>query len=100
MVAAAAAMFVVTVVWRFLTFTGFTNDHYAHLALAQQLLLGDRPIRDFSDPGWPLAYVLSAAAWQFAGSQPRGGMGSGRPRRSDLLRHARWWRPTDFRDRC
>jgi hypothetical protein len=67
-VAAAAVMAVATVVWRFLTFTGFTNDHYAHLALAQQLLLGERPIRDFSDPGWPLTYILSAAAWQLAGS--------------------------------
>ena len=50
-------MFVATFVWRFLTFTGFSNDHYAHLALAQQMLLGERPIRDFSDPGWPLTYV-------------------------------------------
>jgi hypothetical protein len=67
-VAAAVGLFIVTVVWRFLTFTGFTNDHYAHLALAQQLLLGERPIRDFADPGWPLTYLLSAAAWRLAGS--------------------------------
>ena len=53
--------------WRFLTFTGFTNDHYAHLALAQQILLGDLPIRDFADPGWPLTYVLTAAVWRVAG---------------------------------
>ena len=38
-----ASVFVATVVWRFLTFTGFTNDHYAHLALAQQMLLGEPP---------------------------------------------------------
>ena len=56
-----------TLAWRFLTFTGFTNDHYAHLALAQQLLLGHRPVRDFTDPGWPLTYLLSAAAWRVAG---------------------------------
>jgi hypothetical protein len=61
------SVFVATVAWRFLTFTGFTNDHYAHLALAQQLLLGDRPIRDFSDPGWPLTYLLTAAGWLTAG---------------------------------
>jgi hypothetical protein len=67
-VAAAVGLFIATVVWRFLTFTGFTNDHYAHLALAQQLLLGERPIRDFADPGWPLTYLLSAAAWRVAGS--------------------------------
>jgi hypothetical protein len=65
---ASAGMFVAAFVWRFLTFTGFSNDHYAHLALAQQMLLGERPIRDFSDPGWPLTYLISAGAWQLAGS--------------------------------
>lgn len=65
--ATAAGAFAATLAWRFLTFTGFTNDHYAHLALAQQLLLGERPVRDFSDPGWPLTYLLSAAAWLLAG---------------------------------
>ena len=50
-----------TLAWRFVTFTGFTNDHYVHLALAQQMLMGDRPIRDFADSGWPLMYLLSAA---------------------------------------
>ena len=52
-----------TVGWRLLTFNGFTNDQYVHLALAQQLLLGDRPIRDFIDPGEPLMYLVSAATW-------------------------------------
>ena len=61
---AAIALFGVALAWRFLTFTGFTNDHYAHLALARQMLLGDRPIRDFADPGWPLQYLVSAAAWR------------------------------------
>ncbi len=60
-------MFVATFVWRFLTFTGFSNDHYAHLALAQQMLLGEHPIRDFSDPGWPLTYVVSALGWYALG---------------------------------
>jgi hypothetical protein len=67
-VVAAVGTFLFAFVWRFLTFTGFTNDHYAHLALAQQMLLGERPIRDFSDPGWPLTYLISAAAWHLAGS--------------------------------
>jgi hypothetical protein len=66
--ATAVALFVATLVWRFLTFTGFSNDHYAHLALAQQMLFGERPIRDFTDPGWPLTYMLSAAAWWLAGN--------------------------------
>lgn len=65
---AAAAVFGATIVWRLFTFSGFNNDHYAHLALAQQMLLGDRPIRDFADPGWPLTYLISAAAWRVAGS--------------------------------
>jgi hypothetical protein len=60
-------VFVTTLAWRFLTFSGFSNDHYAHFALAQQILLGERPIRDFSDPGWPLTYILSAGAWWMAG---------------------------------
>src|SRR5919108_4798296 len=67
-IVASLAMFIATFVWRFFTFTGFTNDHYAHVALAQQMLLGERPIRDFSDPGWPLTYLISAAAWQLAGT--------------------------------
>jgi hypothetical protein len=67
LVAAAIGLFMATLAWRFLTFTGFTNDHYAHVALAQQMLLGDRPIRDFADPGWPLTYLLSAASWLVAG---------------------------------
>ena len=66
-VAAAAAAFVITLVWRFLTFGGFSNDHYVHVALAQQVLLGDTPVRDFADQGWPLMYLLSAGAWRLAG---------------------------------
>ena len=66
-VAAASLLFAATLAWRFLTFTGFTNDHYGHLALAQQMLLGDRPVRDFFDPGWPLTYLVSAAGWLAAG---------------------------------
>lgn len=65
--AAVVALFATAVAWRFLTFTGFSNDHYANLALAQQLVMGDRPIRDFSDPGWPLTYLLTAAAWLVVG---------------------------------
>ena len=60
-------MLVATLLWRLLTFSGFNNDHYAHLALAQQMLFGDLPVRDFLDPGWPLTYLLSAAAWSVAG---------------------------------
>ena len=65
--ALALSFFFATLAWRFLAFTGFTNDHYVHVALAQQLLLGDRPVRDFIDQGWPLMYLLSAAGWRLAG---------------------------------
>jgi hypothetical protein len=56
--------------WRVLTFTDFQNDHFVHLARAQQLLLGDLPIRDFVDPGFPLMYFASAAAWGLWGGTP------------------------------
>jgi hypothetical protein len=46
----------------FLTLNNLTNDHYMYLGLAQQVLLGDLPHRDFVDPGVPLQYLLSAAA--------------------------------------
>lgn len=66
--ATAAGLGCATLAWRFLTFDGFSNDHYAHLALAQQMLLGDRPVRDFYDPGWPLMYLLSAGGWRLTGN--------------------------------
>jgi hypothetical protein len=64
---AVIALFLIAVAWRFLTFTGFSNDHYAHLAMAQQVLMGDVPIRDFADPGWPLTYTLTGLGWLVAG---------------------------------
>jgi hypothetical protein len=64
---AAALLFVLAMAWRLLAFSGFTNDHYIHLARAQQMMLGDWPVRDFVDPGMPLMYLLSAAAWKIGG---------------------------------
>jgi hypothetical protein len=61
-VCAAIAVALLTAAWRFLTFTGFNNDHYIYLAGAQQIVLGEWPIRDFVDPGWPLMYGVSAVA--------------------------------------
>ena len=55
----AIVTFAATLAWRVLTFPGFQNDHYVHLARAQQLLFGDLPIRDFVDPGMPLMYLVS-----------------------------------------
>ena len=56
--ALAAALFALG--WRFLTFSGFSNDHYVHLARAQQMVFGEWPVRDFVDPGMPLMYAASA----------------------------------------
>lgn len=47
---------------RFLSLTGFPDDHYVHLAGAQQMLRGEWPSRDFVDLGAPLTYGMSAAA--------------------------------------
>lgn len=61
-IAAIVVMAAATVAWRLLTFAGFNNDHYIYLAGAQQMLLGDWPVRDFVDPGWPLMNALPALA--------------------------------------
>ena len=61
-VSAAIGIALLTASWRFLTFTGFNNDHYIYLAGAQQMVLGEWPVRDFVDPGWPLMYAVSAFA--------------------------------------
>jgi hypothetical protein len=69
----AAAVLLVAVLWQFLTYNGFPNDHYFHVARARQMLLGEWPVRDFVDPGAPLQYVISAVSrWAFgdvAGSE-------------------------------
>jgi len=62
-----AGLFVLALAWRVLAFSGFTNDHYIHLARAQQVVLGAWPVRDFVDPGMPLMYLASAAAWWAGG---------------------------------
>src|SRR5688500_12930070 len=59
----ALAAFLVVFGFRWLTLSEFPNDHFDHVAIAQQLRLGAWPVRDFTDEGLPLAYVLSAAAW-------------------------------------
>ena len=50
----AIAVFVATALIRYLALKGFSNDHYQHLAGAQQMLMGELPTRDFVDPGQPL----------------------------------------------
>ena len=62
LMAAAASIGLLTFGIRVLEFSGFSNDQFMHLALAQQWLMGDAPVRDFQDPGMPLTYLTSAAA--------------------------------------
>ena len=57
-----ALVFILSWGFRFLSTTGFHNDHYMHLAWANQVLAGELPVRDFVDPGMPLTYLASAAA--------------------------------------
>ena len=47
------------------------NDDYLHLSVAQQLLLGDVPVRDFIDPGELLFNYTSAAAQALGGHNMR-----------------------------
>lgn len=61
--AGIALAFLIAAAFRWLTLTEFLNDHFDHVALAQQVRLGSMPLRDFVDEGMPLMYMVSAAAW-------------------------------------
>src|SRR4026209_950907 len=60
MVGITVAVGVLAFGFRLVTLRDLSNDHYMHLAWAQQLLFGELPGRDFVDPGMPLTYTLSA----------------------------------------
>jgi len=64
--AGAAAAFAATFLFRFLS-VQFADDHFVHLSRAQQILLGEVPVRDFFDPGLILQYYASAAALGLSG---------------------------------
>jgi hypothetical protein len=49
-------------VWHVILMSGAANDNFMHMAMAQQWLAGDWPIRDFFDNGRFLQYSLSALA--------------------------------------
>ena len=66
LLAGTAAAFAVTWIFRWLT-VDFTNDHFAHLSIARQILLGELPVRDFFDSGSLLHYYASAAALDLSG---------------------------------
>jgi len=70
---AAAAAFAVTALYRFNLLggqlAGFENDEFLVISRAAAMLRGEMPSRDFVDPGYPLAYVASAAAmWLTSGT--------------------------------
>ena len=65
---AAAFVGVWFLAFRVLSFDGFENDYYIIVARAQQVLAGEWPLRDFTDPGMPLSYLLSAATASVFGS--------------------------------
>jgi hypothetical protein len=65
--AAAALVFVAAWAFRFLSVGALENDHFVSLARAHQVLHGAWPVRDFFDPGQPLAYLTSAAAAAIGG---------------------------------
>jgi hypothetical protein len=56
-----AAVFAAAVLFRAAT-AEIVNDDFLHLAVAQQIVLGDIPVRDFIDPGEFLFNYTSAAA--------------------------------------
>lgn len=60
--ATAALIAAAAFIFRYLTSGAIENDHFIMLARAHQVLYGDWPVRDFEDPGQPLAYLVSTAA--------------------------------------
>jgi hypothetical protein len=66
-IAAAVAAGIGTFAFRYLAFADFSNDHYLHLARAQQMLMGALPVRDFNESGLPLMSALSAGAQAISG---------------------------------
>ena len=66
-IAAATAAGLCTFALRYLSFDYFANDHYLHLARAQQMLMGALPVRDYNESGLPLMAALSAGAQALSG---------------------------------
>ena len=55
-------MAVAAFLWHVVLMSGAANDNFMHMAMAQQWLAGDWPVRDFFDNGRFLQYSLSAFA--------------------------------------
>ena len=63
-----AVVFIAAFAFRWLSMGALENDHFVALARAHQVLHGDWPVRDFADPGQPLAYLTSSAAARLFGA--------------------------------
>ena len=67
----AACLVLLTLAFRFSVMDGvlggFENDQFVHLSRAQQVLLGELPVRDFPELGIPMTEALSAAAQRILG---------------------------------
>jgi hypothetical protein len=61
------ALAVVAFFYRYLSFTDFSNDHFVHLSMAQQVGFGALPVRDFVERGFPLMTLVSAAGQSMFG---------------------------------
>ena len=59
---AAAVLAAAAFVWHVVLMTTAANDNFMHMAMAQQWLGGDWPVRDFFDNGRLLQFSLSAIA--------------------------------------
>ena len=57
----APAIALLTIAFRYLSFADFSNDHFVHLSVAQQITMGALPVRDFVERGLPLMPLISAA---------------------------------------
>ena len=65
----AATVAAAAFVWHVVLMTTATNDNFMHMAMAQQWLAGDWPVRDFFDNGSLLQYSLSALALRVVGDR-------------------------------
>ena len=59
LVIGALALASLTIAYRYLSFTDFSNDHFVHLSVAQQITMGALPVRDFVERGLPLMPGIS-----------------------------------------
>lgn len=56
----AVSLAIVVGAFRYLSIAGLSNDHYMHVAAAQQIAMGEWPVRDYVELGLPLMEALSA----------------------------------------